>query len=66
MKNKIFEYLEQKDSEPLWRYVKLKRNGVSPLKENGQLHSDSRREAKNNKQQILLSLIYLGKHHKYT
>ena len=44
MKNKLSESLEQKNSKPLWRYIKSKRqdgNGVSPLKENGQLHSDS-------------------------
>ena len=48
LKNKLSESLEQKKSKPLWRYIKSKRqdgNGVSPLKENGQLHSDSRREA---------------------
>ena len=48
MKNKFFDSLEQKSSKPLWRYIKSKRqneNGVSPLKENGQLHSDSRRKA---------------------
>ena len=48
MKNKLSESLEQKNSKPLWRYIKSKRqdgNDVSPLKENGQLHSDSRREA---------------------
>ena len=41
------ESLEQKNSKPLWCYIKSKRqdgNGVSPLKENGQLHSDSRRK----------------------
>ena len=46
MKNKLSESLEQKKSKPLWRYIKSKRqdgNGVSPLKENGQLHSHSRR-----------------------
>ena len=44
----LSESLEQKNSKPLWRYIKSKRqdgNGVSPLKENGQLHSDSRRKA---------------------
>ena len=48
LKNKLSESLEQKNSKPLWRYLKSKRqdgNGVSPLKENGQLHSDSRRKA---------------------
>ena len=51
MKNfieKLSESLEQKNSKPLWRYIKSKRmdgNGVSPLRENGQLHSDSRRKA---------------------
>ena len=48
MKNKLSESLEQTNSKPLWRYIKSKRqdgNGVSPLKENGQLHSDSRRKA---------------------
>ena len=48
MKNKLSESLEQKNSKPLWRYIKSKRqdgNGVSPLKENGQLHSASRRKA---------------------
>ena len=48
MKNKLSESLEQKNSKPLWRYIKSKRqdgNGVSPLKQNGQLHSDSRRKA---------------------
>ena len=48
LKNKLSESLEQKKSKPLWRYIKSKRqdgNGVSPLKENGQLHSDSRRKA---------------------
>ena len=42
------ESLEQTNSKPLWRYIKSIRqdgNGVSPLKENGQLHSDSRRKA---------------------
>ena len=51
MKNKLSESLEHKNSKPLWRYIKSKRqdgNGVSPLKENGQLHSDSRREAEIN------------------
>ena len=40
------ESLEQK--KPLWRYIKSKHqdgNGVSPLEENGQLHSDRRRKA---------------------
>ena len=49
LKNKLSESLEQKNSKPLRRYIKSKRqngNGVSPLKENGQLHSDSRRKAK--------------------
>ena len=49
LKNKLFESLEQKNLKPLWRYIKSKRhegNGVSPLKENGQLHSDSRRKVK--------------------
>ena len=48
LKNKLSESLEQKNSKPLWRYIKSKRldgNGVPPLKENGQLHSDSRRKA---------------------
>ena len=48
LKNKFSESLEQKNSKPLWRYIKSKRqdgNDVSPLKENGQLHSDSRRKA---------------------
>ena len=48
LKNKLSESLEQKKSKPLWRHIKSKRqdgNGVSPLKENGQLHSDSRRKA---------------------
>ena len=48
LKNKLSESLEQKNSKPHWRYIKSKRqdgNGVSPLKENGQLHSDSRRKA---------------------
>ena len=48
LKNKLSESLEQKNSEPLWRYIKSKHqdgNGVSPLKENGQLYSDSRRKA---------------------
>ena len=48
LKNKLSESLEQKNLKPLWRYIKSKRqdgNGVSPLKENGQLHSDSRRKA---------------------
>ena len=48
LKNKLSESSEQKKSKPLWRYIKSKRqdgNGVSPLKENGQLHSDSRRKA---------------------
>ena len=47
-KNKISESLEQKKSKPLWCYIKSKSqdgNGISPLKENGQLHSDSRRKA---------------------
>ena len=48
MKNKLSESLEQKKLKPFWRYIKSKRqdgNGVSPLKENGQLHLDSRRKA---------------------
>ena len=48
MKNKLSESLEQKNSKPIWRYIKSKRkkgDGVSLLKENGQLHSDSRRKA---------------------
>ena len=48
LKNIFSESLEQKNSKPLWRYIKSKRqdgNVVSPLKENGQLHSDSRRKA---------------------
>ena len=48
LKNKLSKSLEQKNSKPLWRYNKSKHqdgNGVSPLKENGQLHSDSRRKA---------------------
>ena len=48
MKNKLSESLEPKKSKTLWRYIKCKRqdgNGVSSLKENGQLHSDSRRKA---------------------
>ena len=47
-KNKLYESLEQNNSKPLWRYIKSKRqdgNDVSPLKENSQLHSDSRRKA---------------------
>ena len=46
-KNKLSESLEQKKSKPLRRYIKSKRqdgNDVSPLKENSQLHSDSRRK----------------------
>ena len=37
LRNKLSESLEQKNSKPLWRYIKSKRrdgNGVSPLKEN--------------------------------
>ena len=48
LKNKLSESLEQKNSKPLWRYIKSKHqdgNGVSPLKVNGQLHSYSRRKA---------------------
>ena len=48
LEKQLSESLEQKNSKPLWRYIKSKRqdgNGVSPLKENGQLHSDSRRKA---------------------
>ena len=49
LKNKLSESSEQKNSKPLWRYIKSKRqdgNGlISPLKENGQLHSDSRPKA---------------------
>ena len=40
------------NSKPLWRYIKSKRqDGVSPLKENEKLHSDSRRKTEilNNK-----------------
>ena len=47
LKYKLYESLEQKKSKPFWRYIKSKRqdgNGVSPLKENGQLNSDSRRK----------------------
>ena len=42
MKNKLSESLEQKHSKPLKRRLG---NVVSPVKENGQLHSDSRRKA---------------------
>ena len=48
MLNKLSESLKQKKSKPLWRYIKSKRqdeNGVSPLKENGQLYSDGSRKA---------------------
>ena len=68
LKNKLSESLEQKNSKPLWRYIKSKRqdgNGVSPLKENGQLHSDRRRKGRNIKEPILLS-FYLGRRHKHT
>ena len=47
-KKTLSESLEQRNSKPLWRYIKSKRqdgNGVTPLKEDGQLHSDSRRKA---------------------
>ena len=43
-----FLNLQNKKIQNHWRYIKSKRqdgNGVSPLKENGQLHSDSRRKA---------------------
>ena len=44
----LSESLEQTNSKPLWHYIKSKcqdGNGVSLLKENGRLHSDSRRKA---------------------
>ena len=40
--NKLSESLELKNSKPLWRYIKSKRqdgNGVSPLKKNCQLQT---------------------------
>ena len=40
--------LENNNVKPLWRYIKGQRNdniGVSPLKENGQVHSESKVKA---------------------
>ena len=44
----ISEGLENKNSKPLWSYIKSKKNdnlGVSPLKENGKIFSESKDKA---------------------
>ena len=47
--NSILERaLEEGDHKPLWKYCKSQRQdniGVAPLKENGQLHSDSQKRS---------------------
>ena len=46
--DKVLTSLETKNSKLFWRYIKLQcsdRCGVSPILHDGQLHSDSRREA---------------------
>ena len=46
--DRLSESLEQKNSKTFWRYIKSQRqdgSGVSPLKHDGQLHSDSSRKA---------------------
>ena len=46
--NTLTEALEKKDSKPFWRYVKAQRQelcSVSPLKQGGQLISDSKGKA---------------------
>ena len=40
--------LEENNTKPFWRYVKSKKSdniGISPLKENGKLISDSKKKA---------------------
>ena len=44
----IMEGLQNNNSKPLWGYIKGKRNdnlGVSPLKEDGKIHSESKKKA---------------------
>ena len=51
------EGLQNNNSKPLWGYIKGKRNdnlGVSPLKEDGKIHSESKKKA-----EILLTLLGL-------
>ena len=46
--NNIKTGLENNNTKPLWRYIKGQRNdniGVSPLKEHGQIHSESKAKA---------------------
>ena len=46
--NNIKTGLENNNVKPLWRYIKGQRNdsvGVSPLKENGEIHSESKAKA---------------------
>ena len=45
---KISEGLEQKDNKPFWRFIKARKQdstGVAPLKDKGQLHTDSQTKA---------------------
>ena len=45
---KILQRLEQKDNKPFWRYIKARKQdntGVAPLKDKGQLHTDSQTKA---------------------
>ena len=45
---KILQGLEQKDNKPFWRYIKARKQdntGVAPLKDKGQLHTDSQTKA---------------------
>ena len=45
---KIPQGLEQKDNKPFWRYIKARKQdntGVAPLKDKGQLHTDSQTKA---------------------
>ena len=45
---KILQGLEQKDNKPFWRYIKARKQdntSVAPLKDKGQLHTDSQTKA---------------------
>ena len=48
MNSMLERALEEGDRNPLWKYCKSQRQdniGVAPLKENGQLHSDSQKRS---------------------
>ena len=48
MKHKLIRGLEEGSTKPFWRYVKSLRrdnSGISPLKQDGKLHNDSKDKA---------------------